>query len=75
MAGVNAPKRRFLAAACDDGILKLWSLQNGKLLISWKGDDMDVAFVLFTPDARTLISNGILPPIIKLWDVAKWTQP
>jgi len=66
---------RFLAAACDDGILKLWSLQDGKLLISWKGDDMDVDFVLFTPDARTLISNGILPPIIKLWDVAKWTRP
>ena len=81
--GANNPERmvaisrdgRYLVAACFDGVIKLWSLADGKHLVSWKADSMVVSFVIFTPDAKTLISNGILPPVVKLWDVSKWTQP
>lgn len=67
-----SPDGKMLASCGNDGLVKLWSVPDGKLLRELAGHACHVYNVAFHPDGKHLISAD-LKGIVKVWDVAKGT--
>jgi WD40 repeat protein len=68
-----SPDGKFLASGvvdCGpaDKPLKLWDAETGQLLRTLEGHGDSVYFVGFSPDGKTLVSNGGKDRTIQLWD-------
>ncbi len=61
-----SPNGELLAAAVEDGTIKLWQVSDGKLLQSLKGHQGKVMSVSFSPDGQLLASSGE-DATVKLW--------
>ena len=66
MALAYSPDGSILASGGYDGTIRLWDLQQGKLLVSFRGHRNTVASIAFTPDGRNLIS-GSYDETLKVW--------
>jgi WD40 repeat protein len=58
-----------LAAACSDGVIRLWDIASGDLLFTFSGHVGSVQRVSFAPDGRTLASLGV-DSVINLWHLS-----
>src|SRR5262249_43853415 len=61
-----SPDGATLAAACSDGIIRLWDIASGKLCRTLSGHVAVVRGLAFAPDGRTLASLGE-DNILNLW--------
>jgi WD40 repeat protein len=64
-----APNGKQALSGSADGMLKLWDVENGKLLRSWEGGQGDVYSVALSADGQRALSGGF-EPVLKLWDVS-----
>jgi WD40 repeat protein len=62
-----SPDGRRLAAACDDGTVRLVDVESGNEISRLKGHEKSVLAVAFSPDGRTLAS-GAEDGTVRLWD-------
>jgi WD40 repeat protein len=65
-----SPDGKTLASCGNDGLVKLWSVADGKPLAAFAGHTCHVYDVAFHPGGKSLTS-GDLKGVIKQWDVAK----
>ena len=65
-----SPDGSTLATGSDDGLVKLWSAADGRLLATLKGHADSVRAVVFSPDGKLLASGG-KDLTVRVWDVAE----
>ena len=66
-----SPDGQHLATGDAKGAVKIWDVQNRRVIIQLEADTTDVYAVAFSPDGRTLASAGY-DGQIKLWAVENW---
>jgi WD40 repeat protein len=62
-----------LAAACSDGVIRLWDVSSGDLRLTLSGHTEAVRRLAFTPDGRTLASLGE-DSVLNLWQLGTGQQ-
>ena len=65
---VISPDGRFLASASDDQTVRLWDIDNRRLLHSFEGHSGSVESVAFSPDGGFLASASS-DQTVRLWDI------
>lgn len=68
-----SPDDRLLASASWDGVIKVWSMPERRLLRTLTGHSDEVYSVAFSPDGARLVSCS-LDRTIKLWDTTYWDE-
>ena len=66
-----SPNGELLATGDNQGRVKIWSIQERKVIAQLDGDTVRVDTLVFSPDGRTLASAGY-HGLIKLWAVPDW---
>jgi WD40 repeat protein len=61
-----SPDGRTLAAACSDGVIRLWDVPSGQLRLTFSGHVQAVSRLAFAPDGRTLASLS-RDNVVNLW--------
>ncbi|MCL1473617.1 WD40 repeat domain-containing protein [Argonema antarcticum] len=75
-----SPDKQTLATGGDDKTIKIWNLDNGKLifnishLLTWGTHKGAVLCLVFSPDGQTLASGGA-DQSIKLWNLRNRDKP
>jgi len=72
-AVVFSPNGATLAAACSDGMIRLWDVLSGELRLTFSGHAGAVRRLAFAPDGRTLASLGD-DNTINLWHLGTGQQ-
>jgi RNA polymerase sigma factor (sigma-70 family) len=62
-----SPDTKHLAAACSDGLVRVFDVGNGKLLAAAKEHSAEVFSVVYSPDGKRLLTVG--KDAYKVWDV------
>lgn len=60
---------KHLAAACSDGVLRVFNVATGKAVVAVKEHKEEVFSVAYAPDGKTLLTVG--RDAMKVWDVAR----
>lgn len=68
-----SPDGRLLASGDHNGIVRLWSVQQRRIIAQLEGHSSAVGSLKFSPDNRTLVSGGN-DELINLWDVSNWQR-
>lgn len=64
-----SPDGKHLAAACSDGVLRVFDVATGKAVVAAKEHKEELFGVAYSPDGKKLLTVG--KDAIKVWDVAK----
>ncbi|XP_060530155.1 coronin-7 isoform X2 [Cylas formicarius] len=72
---------RRLAVACDDGVIKLWTVPENGLTVPTNQPDTEfvahsdkIYFIKFHPTASNVLASGSYDLTIKIWDLANRTN-
>ena len=68
-----SPNGELLATGDNQGRVKIWNIQERKVIAQLEGDTVRVDTLVFSPDGRTLASAGY-HGVIKLWAVSDWSS-
>jgi predicted NACHT family NTPase len=68
-----SPDGAVLAAACSDGVIRLWDTASGDLRFTFSGHVGEVRRLAFAPDSRILASLGD-DNAVNLWHVETGQQ-
>lgn len=64
-----SPDGKHLAAACSDGLVRVFDVETGKLIISSAKEHTEAAYsVAYSPDGKKLLTVG--KDAVKVWDVS-----
>jgi RNA polymerase sigma factor (sigma-70 family) len=63
-----SPDGKLLAAACEDGKVRLFDGRTGAFKKVWDDDSARAAWIVFSPDGKTLVSQSE-DKTVKVWDV------
>ena len=67
------PEDRVVASCSEDKSIKLWNLDDGGLLSTMRGHDLEVMSVSWSPDG-TRLASGSLDTRVLIWDAASGEQ-
>ena len=67
-----SPNGNLLASGRNDGTLRIWEVDSGRLLRTMKGHVKSIDDVAFSPDSRLLAASA--SNIVKLWQVSDGAQ-
>ncbi|KAG2051109.1 WD40 repeat-like protein [Suillus hirtellus] len=62
-----APGGKTVATGCEDGAVKLWDVDTGKVIKTCMGHTQEVKSVCWSPDGRRVVSRSFKE--IRVWDV------
>jgi eukaryotic-like serine/threonine-protein kinase len=68
-----SPDGLALAAGCSDGVVRVWSAGDGKLLQGLYGHTDVITGVDYSPDGQVLAS-GSVDGTVRLWRTSDWSQ-
>ena len=68
-----SPDGRALAAAGDDGMIRVWDIADGRLTHVWRAHNNKIQGLAFSPDG-TLLASASEDTTIRLWRIADWTE-
>jgi eukaryotic-like serine/threonine-protein kinase len=69
-----SPQGDTLASCGNDGTVRLWDPESGRLLRVLRGHDGDVNYVTFSPDGSKLGTGGD-DGAVRLWDLSGYGDP
>jgi WD40 repeat protein len=64
-----SPNGRCIAAANDDGMLRIWNARTGQLIQKWAAHEIFFRAVMFMSDGKTLVTGG-WDNEVKRWDIS-----
>jgi WD40 repeat protein len=64
---------RLLAARGRHGVLQVWDTTTGALIRELTTESDTITSLVFTPDAKALVSGGVADPV-RLWEIATGRQ-
>lgn len=67
------PEGRKVASAGDDGTVRVWNVEDGRLLFALEGHDGSVSSVAFSPDGKLIASGDVFGKIL-IWDASTGRQ-
>jgi serine/threonine protein kinase/WD40 repeat protein len=65
---------RLLAAATQQGLVKVWELPSGREVQEFRARSQNVFALAFSPDGRRLVTAGEGDGALRLWDVGTWQE-
>ena len=68
-----SPDGRLLASGDHNGIVRIWNVQERRIVAQLEGHSAAVGSLKFSPDSQTLVSGGN-DDLINLWDVSNWER-
>lgn len=68
-----SPNGGLLASGDHNGIVRIWNVQQRRIIAQLEGHTAAVGSLKFSPDSRTLVSGGN-DDLINLWDVSNWER-
>jgi WD40 repeat protein len=63
------PEGRLVAGGCYNGVVRVWEVTSGQLVLECAGHNASVWSVAFSPDGASLVSSSA-DHTIRVWDVA-----
>jgi len=63
-----SPNGKIIVSGSLDNTIKVWDVENGKLLATFRGHTDSVSSVVISPDGETIVS-GSFDKTIKIWDI------
>ncbi len=73
--GLNtSPDGKMLAAAYEDGSVRVWDMATQQTLATLKGFLLSAISVAFSPDGARLAVGSAGSEAVKLWDVETWQE-
>jgi WD40 repeat protein len=68
-----SPDGKIIAGACSDDTLRIWDVESGHLIRSFRGIRDLLRDIYFTPDGRSLALVR-RKPVLALWSTSTWQQ-
>ncbi len=69
------PDGKFLAAACQDGTVRIVDAASGKIRDCWRAHDGPALSVAFSPDGQWLACAGKDKVVVRKWPLTEGEQP
>lgn len=69
-----SPDGRLLAAATQQGVVKVWEVPSGREVQEFRARSQNVFAIVFSPDGRRLATGGEGEGAVMLWDVITWQE-
>ena len=63
------PEANLLALGTEDGLIHLWSLENGECVCSWRAHSFKITSLAISPDGSSLASGSSEDDSVKLWSL------
>lgn len=63
-----SPDRKYLVSSSDDLTVRLWDIENNKILNLFKGHKNNIKSVCFSEDGKNIVS-GSIDNTVKVWDI------
>jgi eukaryotic-like serine/threonine-protein kinase len=73
LAADVSPDGRWIASGDNDGEVRIWELESGRLVKAWRYSENEVTTVRFSPEG-TLLATGGQDRTTRLWNTQTWEE-